>query len=236
MRAILKVGMREGGQIAFHFSKLLTFRYCKGQFPSTHLLIDKLVCKGTQSTTLLYALHVYMILGPCRLTYIQPIIYNCIIQCIIIQIHKMPVCGHSSHTHTSSVEIKHWYHYFIVCMHWMDDDICTHSSSLIHVTDSADLFLLFSRNKTIGLTSLANAWAALHNMYIHSTVTFYSSTLLLASQFPSFRHGSCNAPINGMPYLQYLGWWGVGGELTCPSRKSPHTWGTNLCTMPLHTL
>ena len=100
MRAILKVGMREGGQIAFHFSKLLTFRYCKGQFPSTHLLIDKLVCKGTQSTTLLYALHVYMILAPCHLTYIQPIIYNCIIQCIIIQIHKMPVCGHSSHTHT----------------------------------------------------------------------------------------------------------------------------------------
>jgi len=31
--------------------------------------------------------------------------------------------------------------------------------------------------------------------------------------------------------------WGsreIGGELTCPNGTRPHTWGTILCTIPLH--
>ena len=37
-----------------------------------------------------------------------------------------------------------------------------------------------------------------------------------------------------MPYLQFLGLDGryIGGELTYPNRTSPHTWGTNLHTVP----
>ena len=29
-------------------------------------------------------------------------------------------------------------------------------------------------------------------------------------------------------------WWEIGGELTYPNGASPHTWDTNLCTIPLH--
>ena len=191
------------------------------------------MCKGTQSTTLLYALHVYMIFGTLS-SHIHTAYYLQLYYSMHYNTNSQNACLWSFFTHTHQLCGDQTLISLLYSMHaldgwwWMMIYAHMHSSSLIHVTDSADPFLFFSRNKTIGLTSLANAWAALHNMYIHSTVTFYSSTILLASQFPSFRHGSCNAPINGMPYLQYLGWWGVGGELTCPSRKSPHTWGTNI--------
>ena len=119
----------------------------------------------------------------------------------------------------------------------MDDDICTHSSSLINITDSSDLFfLLFFRNKTIGLTSLANAWVlcttCIYSPLSHCTAQHFCQCY----GFHDFAmHVSCNVPISGMLYLQYLGaWWGVGVELTCPNKTSLHTWGTNLCTMPLH--
>ena len=46
----------------------------------------------------------------------------------------------------------------------------------------------------------------------------------------------CNAPISGMPYLQYLGLdpWGIRGELTCPKGRSPHLWGKIPHRISLH--
>ena len=90
----------------------------------------------------------------------------------------------------------------------MDDDLCTHSSSLIHVTDSADLFfLLFPTNKTIGLTSLAKLMLECFAQHVYIPLPHCTAQHFCQCYgFHDFAmHVSCNVPINGMPYLQYLG-------------------------------